>query len=75
MCVTSYTGHIARSPMEELLQEGNAPSATGARAAALRELARHLWVVEAHPVHELPTADVEAITHLVVEIHRDPPNN
>ena len=45
----------------DLLQKRNAPAAAGARAAALRELARHLGLTAAHEVDELAARHVEAV--------------
>ena len=55
--------------MENLLEERNAPAATGAGPAAFGELARHLGARLTDEIHQLPPADVEAVTDLSVEIH------
>ena len=61
-----------RTLLEDLLQERDAPAAAGAGTAALGELARHPRRVQPHPVHELAPRNMEAITHLVVQVHRGP---
>lgn len=54
---------------ENLFQEGNAPAATGAGAAALGQLAGHARARAAHEVHQLATAHVKTITNLGIEFH------
>src|SRR5260221_11442475 len=50
--------------LEKLFQEGNAPAAAGAGAAALRKLARDLRLGPPQVVHQLAARHVEAETHL-----------
>src|SRR5947209_1448387 len=56
-------------PLEDLLEERDAPAATGAGPAALGELARHLRLVEANKILELPAGHPEAEADVVVEVH------
>lgn len=58
-----------RAGLVELLEERDAPTASGASAAALRELARGLGRRLPHEVDDLSSAHVEAITNLRVEVH------
>jgi hypothetical protein len=53
----------------QLLQKGDAPAASSARAAALRKLARHARSGLAYEIHQLAFRDVEAVADFVVEIH------
>src|SRR5262249_28262687 len=53
----------------DLLEEGNAPAATGAGAAALRHLAGHPGLAQPGVVRQLAARDVKAVTHLGVEVH------
>src|SRR5205814_10257151 len=61
--------------LEDLFQERDAPAAAGPGAAALGELARHPRLVQPDPVDQLPTRHVEAQAHLVVQVHRGPPES
>src|SRR5207248_10131897 len=56
----------------DLLEEGDAPAAAGAGAAALRELARHLGPALADEIEQLPPRHVEAVAHFGVEVHDGP---
>src|SRR5207244_1734590 len=55
--------------LENLFEEGDAPAAAGAGAAALGELARHFRFLRANVVHQLPPRHVKAITDLGIEVH------
>ena len=61
---------FVRGLAEDLLQERDAPPAAGPGPAAHRELTRHLRRVVPRPVHQLPPRHVEAITHLIVQVHQ-----
>ena len=53
----------------DLLQKRNAPTAPSARAAALRQHARNLWLRLPNEVHQLPPRDVKTVTYLGVGFH------
>jgi hypothetical protein len=57
------------SLLKDLLEEWNAPTAAGPRAATLRQLARHLGFLNARVIHELAPRNMEAVTNLGVEFH------
>src|SRR5436305_1797709 len=54
----------------QLLEERDAPAATGAGPAALRQLARHPRPGQPDEVDQLAPGHVKAVTNLVVEVHR-----
>src|SRR5207245_2086529 len=60
-------------PVEDLLEEGNAPAAAGASPATLGQLARHLRVMQADVILQLPATDPEAEADVVVEVHASRP--
>lgn len=53
----------------ELLEEGNAPAATRAGAAAFGKLAGHLGTAEADEIDQLPPRHMEAIANLGIQVH------
>src|SRR5262249_26802855 len=52
----------------QLFEEGGTPAAAGAGAGALGELAGHPRPVQAQEVDQLAARNVEAVTHLLVEV-------
>src|SRR5262249_21776917 len=56
--------------VEKLLEERHAPTATGARAVAKRQLAGDARPLDADEAEELAPCDVEAVTYLGVVVHR-----
>lgn len=69
-----FRGQFVRlfSPPEQglgviLLEEGNAPSATGSRAAALANLAGDPWLMNPDVIQNLSLRNVEAVANLIVK--------
>ena len=56
--------------VEELLEKGAAPPASGAGSEAVCELTDPLRPLDAQIVHHLTTGDVEAEAEFVIEVHR-----
>src|SRR5438067_1365704 len=63
-------GQVVSVLFEELVQEGDAPAAAGAGAAALGELAGHLRLLDPQVLEQLPLSHAEAKADVVIEFHR-----